>query len=227
MNRTKSKFFALACALCCFLLSASANAARAAQEQDAGTSSATAKTAVARPDINHEVQLYLLSASNEPGARAQLPSSMDAVLKQLKASLPFSNFRLANTFLNRVKDGGTLEVSGVGTLSLSNLPGNAASPTFYRFNLQRVKLATDSDGQQVIQIPRFSFGLKVPVQTASVRQDASMTVPSFPVIQYEDTGINTEMSVREGEPTVVGTISTNRPDELFVLVITVKRTAAR
>jgi hypothetical protein len=40
---------------------------------------------------------------------------------------------------------------------------------------------------------------------------------------YEDTGINTQMSVREGEPTLVGTLNTSRPGQLFVIVITVKR----
>lgn len=225
MKRTKRYFFALCFALTCFSLSANPHAARAAQQdQDAGTS---AKAVVARPEINQEVQLYLLAASNEQGARTQLPPLMDGVLKQLKASLPYSNFRLANTFLNRVKDGGTLEVRGVGTLSLSSLPGNPTSPTFYQFNLQRVKLVTDSNGQQIVQIPHFRFGLKVPVQTSSVRADNGTGGAAFPVIQYEDTGINTEMSVREGEPTIVGTITTSRPDELFVLVISVKRTAAR
>jgi len=45
----------------------------------------------------------------------------------------------------------------------------------------------------------------------------------YPVIQYEDTGINTQMSVREGEPTLVGTLNTSRPGQLFALVITIKR----
>ncbi|MCA1591175.1 MAG: hypothetical protein LC754_00650 [Acidobacteria bacterium] len=223
MKKVKSYFFALSCALAFFLVFANSNTARA-QEQDAG---AAAKAVAVRPDVNQEVQLYLLSASNEQGLRTQLPSSMDGVLKQLKASLPFTNFRLATTFLNRVKDGGTLEVSGVGTLSISSLPGNSTSPTFYRFTLERVKLATDSNGQQIVQIPHFRFSLRVPIQTASVRPDNSASGAGFPVIQYEDTGISTEMSVREGEPTVVGTITTSRPDELFVLVISVKRTAAR
>ncbi len=41
---------------------------------------------------------------------------------------------------------------------------------------------------------------------------------SYPVINYNPVGITTEMSFREGAPTVIGTLNTNRPDEMLVLV---------
>ena len=191
-----------------------------------GQDSAPAARAEARRDeVNHDVQLYLLAASNEPGDRGNVPQSVEGVLRQLRATLPFSNYRLATTFLNRVRDGGTLEVSGVGGAPLLAGPSNSASPAFFRFNLQRVRLLAGADGQPFIQVEKLHFGLKIPVQTASVGGEGGK--PSYPVIQYQDTGISTEMSVREGVPTVVGTMTSSQPGEAFILVVTLKRAATR
>ena len=49
---------------------------------------------------------------------------------------------------------------------------------------------------------KLRFGLQVPVQTATA--GAKDGKAGYPVIQYQDTGLTAEMSVREGTPTVVG-----------------------
>lgn len=49
-------------------------------------------------------------------------------------------------------------------------------------------------------------------------------VGGYPVLQYEDAGLSTQLSVREGEPTLVGTLNTSRPGQNFVIVITIRRT---
>lgn len=178
-----------------------------------------------RDEVNYDVQLYLLAASNEPGDRGGVPPSVEGALRQLKAALPYSNYRLASTFINRVRDGGTLQVSGVGGGPLSAGPPNSTSPTFFNFSLQRVRLLAVADGQPFIQVEKLHFGLKVPVQTSTVGGEGGK--PSYPVIQYQDTGISTEVSVREGTPTVVGTLTASRPGESFILIVTLKRTPAR
>lgn len=196
-----------------------------AQAQDQSPSATTPADA-RREEVNHDVQLYLLAASNEPGGRGGVPASLDGVIRQLRAALPFSNYRLASTFLNRVRDGGSLEVSGVGGGSpLAAGAANPNSPTFFSFNLTNVKLITGGGDQPFIRVSRLRFGLKVPVQTATVGGEGGK--PSYPVLQYQDTGISTEVSVREGTPTVVGTMTSSRPDEPFILVLTLKRTPAR
>ena len=47
---------------------------------------------------------------------------------------------------------------------------------------------------------------------------------AFPVINYQPAGITTKISLREGSPTIVGTLNTNRPDQTLILVISVRRT---
>jgi hypothetical protein len=194
-----------------FPAAASAQDGGAQQQRNAGMN---------RQETNHEVQLYLLVASNGPGQGSGVPRQLDAVVRQLKSSLPFGDYRLGATFLNRVMDGGTLEVSGVGISPLVSSQPLPNSPSFYQLTLQGMQMSDDSSGQKIISIEHFRFGLKLPVQTSSVQPDNKTT---YPVIQYEDTGIRTELSVREGEPTIVGTLTATRSDEAFVLVIVIKR----
>jgi hypothetical protein len=186
----------------------------------------TAQSAEAKRDeVNHDVQLYLLAASNAAGDGSGVPQSVEGALRQLRAALPFSNYRLATTFLNRVKDGGNLEVSGVGGSPLTTGTANSVSPTFFNFSLINVRLFTSAEGQPFIQVAKLRFGLKVPIQTATVSGEAGKG--GYPVVQYQDTGITTELSVREGTPTVVGTLAASQPYESFILVVTLKRAAAR
>ena len=205
-----------------FALALCAGASVAAQTQNAVVA---ARADAERAEVNHDVQLYLLAASNEPGGGGNVPQAVEGALKQLRATLPFSNYRLATSFLNRVRDGGTVEVSGVGGAPLVANPPNSVSPAFFKFSLHRVRLLAGADAQPFIQVEKLYFGLKVPVQTASVGGEGGK--PSYPVIQYQDTGISTEMSVREGTPTVVGTMTSSQPGESYVLVMTLKRAATR
>jgi hypothetical protein len=193
-----------------------------AQDDSQGGARTQAAPNSKQDQTNHEVQLFLLSASNGAGQPNNVPKTLEGVVRQLNASLPFADYRLAATFINRVKDGGALEVRGVSGAPFTAPSPNTLTPTFYNFRLGGVKLGEDASGLKFVQIPNFNFGLKYPVQTATTRDDKGQ---SFPVIQYEDTGITTQMSVREGEPTVVGTITTGRPEEIFVLVVTIKRTS--
>lgn len=191
-----------------------------------GQNSSAAQTEdVKREQVNHEVQLYLLVASDAPGERSNVPQSLDGAIRQLKETLPFANYRLAWTFVDRVRDGGTLEVSGVGGFPLMQTPANSNTPTFFTFGLSGVTLVRGANDQPFVQVGRFRFGLKVPTQTGLTRAEGSNA--AYPVIQYQDTGISTELSAREGVPTVVGTLAASQPNESYVLVLTLKRAATR
>jgi hypothetical protein len=193
-----------------------------AQSQDPATTKAEDRQ---REQINHEVQLYLLVGSDAPGERNNVPQALDGAVRQLKESLPFSSYRLATTFFMRVRDGGSLELSGVGGFPLAQTPPNSSTPAFIQVSLSRVLLARGAVDQPFIQVERFRFGLKVPVQTGFAHGESGAA--NAPIIQYQDTGISTELSVREGVPTVVGTLAASQPHEAYVLVLTVKRTTPR
>jgi hypothetical protein len=140
------------------------------------------------------------------------------MVKQLKSSLAFANYRLVGTFTNRIRSGGTLEARGV--LSSEVISPVTNNSIIYDFTLGQVRVAVDDN--QSIEILKFRFGLRMPILVEMSRGDAN--TPATHSINFEGLGLTTELSVREGSPTVVGTMTTNKPGQLLVLVINIKRT---
>lgn len=210
MRKSKCVFSLAACVL--FVVCSSALTAFA-------QSSKPPATPVNVDRINYEIQLYLLLAGNEADEKANVPQSLDPIIKQLRSSLSFTHYRLAATFVNRVKDGGTLESKGLVPSNLFNPANTTPVPqAFYEFTLTKIKA---DDDLVHIDISHLRFGLQIPVITGMVRGEGN--APATPVINYQPASINTEINFREGTPTVVGTMNTSRSDQALVLVITVKR----
>lgn len=172
----------------------------------------TATASRERAGINYEVRLHLLVGSNDAGAN-RLPMELQPIVNQLRASLPFREYALGVTFINRVRDGGNLEVNGVAN-SLLSAPINSNAATFYNFALRRVRSETDAQGREAVQVPDFKFGLRVPLQLGAATN-------------YEQVGLTTSVSLRENTPVVIGTLTTNRTDQIMVLVAQIKRADAR
>lgn len=171
-----------------------------------------------------EVQLHLIVArKTSDGEEEKLPASFDAVVKQLKSTFNFKSYRLATTLLNRVKNGGRLSLRWVGSPLLASAAATAATPGFNEFNVQAVKLAQDEGGRDVVQMAQFNFGTRIPIQTSSI----ATTGGSAPIVQYEHTGITTDISMREGEPTIVGTLNVGPAGDALIIVVSVKRPATR
>ena len=171
-----------------------------------------------------EVQLHLIVARKAAdGEEEKLPAAFDAVVRQLKSTFTFKSYRLATTLLNRVKNGGRLSLRWVGSPLLASAAATAATPGFNEFNVQSVKLAQDESGRDVVQMSHFNFGTRIPIQTSSIATTGGSTA----VVQYENTGITTDISIREGEPTIVGTLNVGPSGDALIIVVTAKRPAAR
>jgi hypothetical protein len=190
-----------------------------ASAQDEGASSGRQQSA-SKAETNFEVQTHVLITSGDADVVSKVPQALDGVVRQLKSMLPPADYGLAATFVNRVKDDGGFEVRSAGASPFGSQQTGPLTPNIFQLSLS-VKAFEDASGARYVRVQPFKLGLKIPIQTATVNGDKPGQ--SFPVIQYEDTGINTQMSLREGEPTLVGTLNTNRPGQLFVIVLTVKR----
>lgn len=193
------------------------SAAARAQESDAprqGTPS--------RPEVNHEVHVHLLATAEAGEGGARVPQALETVVRQLKAALPPSDYRLAATFINRVRDNSGFEVktAGAGPFASAQTQSHL-TPSFIQLSLGGVKLIDPASAQPSVNVNQFRLGMKVPIQTATVSRDKGEG--GYPVIQYEDVGLYTQLSVREGEPTLVGTLNSGRPGQLFAVVVTIRR----
>ena len=65
----------------------------------------------------------------------------------------------------------------------------------------------------------FGFGVRIPIVTA-----VASTGGRWPVLNYESTGLNTDISMREGEPVIVGTLNIGPSGDAIILVMSAKRT---
>jgi hypothetical protein len=171
-----------------------------------------------------EVQLHLIVArKTADGEDEKLPPAFDAVVRQLKSTFSFKSYRLATTLLNRVRNGGRLSLRWVGSPLLASAAATATTPGFNEFNVQGVKLFQDENGRDVVQMTNFNFGTRIPIQTSSV----ATTGGSTPIVQYENTGITTDISMREGEPTIVGTLNVGPSGDALIIVVMARRPATR
>jgi len=204
-------------ALFCLLLTVTAPAALA---QDSSQSQRTSADKPREDETNFDTELYLVRASNQRTSEEQLPAALDQVLKQLRATLPFKNYSLAATLVNRVRNRGALNLTWVGgpltasSTSLNNLP------SFSEFSIGLIK-AVDSDGGQLVQMRRFSFGARIPIQTGT--NIAPSGTASAPAFVYERTGISTDITVRADQPAVVGTLNVGPSGDALVVVILARR----
>jgi len=187
------------------------------QQVFAQSSSTVTQSDKQEDETNLDTQLYLLVATNQEVADTKLPVALEPLVKQLRPSLPFKNYRLAATLINRVKNNGRLNLKWVGgPLGVSTEP--SINPSFNEFKVNNVKVITDSKGQSVVRMEGFGFGARIPIQTSPVASTVSA-----PVFNYESTGLNTDISMREGEPVVVGTLHVGPSGDAIILVMSAKR----
>ena len=173
-------------------------------------------------ETNLETQLFLIVGTNQEVPEDKLPATLESVIKQLRATLPFKSYRLAATMINRVKNEGRLELSWIGgPMTLAAGPTPALNPSFSNFNVRLVKLVQASNGQQMVQMQGFNFGARVPIQVSGAIAANGAVAP---VINYEHTGVATDVSMREGEPVIVGTLNIGPSGDAIILVVSAKRT---
>lgn len=156
---------------------------------------------------SYEVVLQIITASNNPGDQTSVPQSLSGIVKKLKNTYSFSNYHLDSTYLQRTA--GSIEFSSVSNTMNQNQEN--FTPIFSNWSLVGIESFPDAQGKNSIQFQSFRFGQRVPVKT------------SVGVVNYEQVGIALKtFGVAENVPTVVGSLSTAKPEELMFLVLTVK-----
>ena len=181
-----------------------------------------AQTAETKDDeTNLETQLFLILGTNQDVSDSRLPASLEPVVKELRETLPFRNYRLSATLINRVKNGGRLDLSWVGGTLASRSDASSLTPSFSQFRLREVKVVRNNEGQSMVQMLGFHFGAQIPIQTSGAIAANGAVAPNF---KYENTGLATDISMRESQPVIVGTLNVGPAGEAIILVVSAKRT---
>lgn len=173
-------------------------------------------------EANLDTQLFLIVGTNQDVDDAKLPAALDTVVKQLRATLPFKNYRLAATLINRVKNQGRLSLSWIGgPLASPAAAATNVTPSFSQFNVREVRLMRNAENQPVVQMLGFNFGARIPIQTPGAIAANGAVAPT---VGYEPTGVSTDISMREAEPVIVGTLNIGPSGDAIILVVSAKRT---
>lgn len=182
----------------------------------------TTQTQTKEDETNLDTQLFLIVGTNQEVVEAKIPATLEPVIKQLRLTLPFKNYRLAATLINRVKNEGRLNLSWIGGPLASNLANSpVTTPSFSQFNVRQVKLVYDAKGTPTVQMAGFNFGARIPIQVSGAIAASGAVAPNF---SYENTGLATDISMPEGEPVVVGTLNVGPSGDAIILVVSAKRT---
>lgn len=153
---------------------------------------------------SYEVLLQVLVASNASDGN-QMPESLANVVKRLKTTFPFTDYRVTGTYLNRVENGGTIE-----NRSLIQETSASPAPTFQNWSLYGLKKVDGTGGQNLVQVNTFQYGTKFPIQTGQT-------------VSYDDTGLKIiRLNLVENTPTIIGTMNASKTNGLIVLVLTVR-----
>lgn len=162
--------------------------------------------AAAKPsESSFDVILQTVVASNDAG-KANVAPSLAAVVKKLKTDFPFSNYRLTSTAIQRTVNRGDVEFSGVSYTSEKNLP------VFSTWDIDGLVSSIDERGQETILVQNFRFNQRIPIT------DWNNSL----LVNYEPIGLKTKFSLAKNTPTIVGSLTTSKPDELMFLILTVK-----
>ena len=194
-----------------------------AQEQ-----SSSARTAARDDDVNLDTQLYLILGTNREVDEGKIPAALDPIMKRLRETLSFKHYSVAGTFLNRVKNNGRLEVSWVAGGSPFMLPNVSTAavatltPTFNNFGAL-VRLATDGSGNDIIRMSEFRFGAQVPIMTGQATPTNQSFPSSAPSIQYQNIGLRTDISMREGSAVIAGTLNVGPQGDAIVVAVSARR----
>jgi hypothetical protein len=156
------------------------------------------------PVPNIDVTIYLMSALGTPSSGA-VPAELEPVVKQLKNTFSYKGYQLIDTEVIRVRAGQGGDVSGV----VDGAPSVDGNKTISRVGFRSASVSTDEKGR-AIRIDGLKVGLRIPIAAGEKKY------------QYLETGLNTDVDVREGQKVVVGKANMDGSDRASIVVLTAK-----
>jgi Bacterial type II/III secretion system short domain len=143
-----------------------------------------------------DLVVYLVVASEQAVAGDGLPPELQPVVRQLKGVFSFRSYRVLDTLALRTRPGNKANAEGI--------INTGDAQTLYHFSVRPTAVTEDPQGR-VIRLDDLALGLRVPTRSG-----------------LQDAGINTEITVREGQKVVVGKSNMGAPGQALILVVTAK-----
>lgn len=163
----------------------------------------TARPAPRSSSRNVDLTCYILIASPKGTAGEAVPADLEPVVKQLKSTFGYNDFRLLDSSFIRAQEGNQVSSSGNTAAPNPDLPGMQG---IYKFRSSRgVRISPDEKGMRV-RLDGFEFELKLPVSAG----------------QFTTIAFNTDIDIREGQKVVVGKAKGDASAGAYILVLTAR-----
>ena len=165
------------------------------------------------PMKNVELTFYVLLGTSD-GKSATLPSELTGVAKQLTSLFGYKGIRLLETAILRGREEESGSASGLMMPSSDDLPVSAKST----YSLEYRSVSVSGEGKdRTVRLDQLRFYARIPTVTAPV-QPAPGTGASTQ-LHFVDTGLKTNIDVREGQKVVVGKAGIDgSPNSMFLVV---------
>jgi hypothetical protein len=161
------------------------------------------------PVKNVEVTLYILAGLSQASQPDAVPRDLEGVVKQLRSLFAYQGYRLQDTMLTRSREGQQAQANGTGASA-----GTTAPPPLYQVSFSSISVTPDGKGN-VVRIDKLRFSARVPYSPSG----SPGMQPNYSSFTYHDTGISTDVDVREGQKFVVGKTGMGGGDALILVVM--------
>lgn len=145
-----------------------------------------------------ELTLYILVAAPKGTAGEAVPADLEPVVKQLKSTFGYNDFRLLDSAFIRAQEGSLVYTEGNTAAPNPELPAALGS---YELRINRAIRVTPDERGSRIRLDAFSFRLKV-----------AGTFVNF----------NTDVDVREGQKVVIGKARGDASAGAYILVLSAR-----
>lgn len=157
------------------------------------------------PEPNVELTVWFLLAVNDGLGTRSVPASLDGVAVQLQDVFGYDSVRLIETTALRVRNGSRGELNGI-----LPQPSGEDREARYKFGFRRLWLNTDESGRS-IRLDGLSAGVQAPHTVLEAGQRTT---------RYMETGVSTDIDIREGQKAVIGKTSVEGGEETVFIVVT-------
>jgi hypothetical protein len=159
---------------------------------------------VRKPVKTFEFTIYLLGAYPDPALTrgGPIPADLDSVVKEMRAAFAYKSFALLDAIpVNARSTSGVTEYEGI----LPSAAVRSALKYFYKIVIGPPQLLEDG---KTVMTPGFRFTVDIPNHASGAKAG--------------ETGIQSDLTVREGQRVVLGKIRLDDGDSAVFLVVTVK-----
>jgi hypothetical protein len=145
-----------------------------------------------------------MSALSAPSPTA-IPQELEPVVKQLKSMFSYKGYQLIDTEVIRVRAG-----QGGDASAVVDNKGPTGAKTISEMKFRSATPSVDEKGR-AMRIDGLKVGLKIPIPKNAKGE-----------YTYIDTGISTDVDIREGQKVVVGKVNMDGADRASIVVLSAK-----